>query len=250
VERSALEEVKIAEEFYRNTSTYFSNGLEYESVFALLIHWRDNDIAPDHEIAALRKLFEDDYNFEVATFPIPTHGGQQRLALEISSIVYQWSNKLNSLISFIMPDIVLFLRKQRLGGQRRSCDIFSVYTPRLTFVFYPTDRYEKGNPTLSWSACQHSLFGALGDVLIILDCCEAAVYSKGSKEQGRFEMLAASAKGVPTPEPGTWSFTSFLMRELRRNKDRNITARELASLLWEQDQIQRIGISPYPYLSR
>ena len=117
-------------------------------------------------------------------------------------------------------------------------------------MFYSTDRYEDGNPTLSWSACQHSLFGALGDVLMILDCCEAAVYSKGSKEQGRFEILAATAKGVPTPEPGTWSFTSFLIRELRRNKDRCITARELASLLWEQDQIQRIRISSCPKLSR
>ena len=78
---------------------------------------------------------------------------------------------------------------------------------------------------------------------MILDCCEAAVYSKGSKEQGRFEMLAATAKGVPTPEPGMWSFTSFLIRELRRNKERCITAREIASLLWEQDQIQRIRIS-------
>lgn len=93
-----MDEVEIVEEFYRNTSTYFSNGVEYESVFVLLIYWRDNDIAPDHEIAALRKLFEGDYNFEVTTFPIPTQGGQQRLALEISSFVYQWSNKLNSLI--------------------------------------------------------------------------------------------------------------------------------------------------------
>lgn len=93
-----MDEVEIAEEFHRNTSTYFLDGLEYESVFALLIHWRDNDIAPDREITALRKLFEDDFNFEVTTFPIPSQGGQQRLALEISSIVYQWSSKLNSLI--------------------------------------------------------------------------------------------------------------------------------------------------------
>lgn len=124
-----------------------------------------------------------------------------------------------------------------------SCDELHQSTT-TNLVYHPIDRYENGHSSLSWSACQHSLFGALGDVLIILDCCEAAVYSKGSKEQGRFEILAASAKGVPTPEPGAWSFTSFLIRELRRNKDRRITVRELASLLWEQDHIQRIEISP------
>lgn len=98
-------------------------------------------------------------------------------------------------------------------------------------------RFERGEPTLSWSACQQNLYGAIGDVILILDCCHAALLAKGTKDAGRFEVLAASAKGVLTPEPGKYSFTAFLLRELRSHVEKGITVRELAGILLENDRI-------------
>lgn len=89
---------QLAQDFSKSTSTYFSNRSEYESVYALLIYWKENDIGPEDELTALRKLFEDDFNFKVTTFPIPSERGQQLLNYELSDFVSQWSKKLQSLI--------------------------------------------------------------------------------------------------------------------------------------------------------
>ncbi|KAI9659825.1 MAG: hypothetical protein M1821_001176 [Bathelium mastoideum] len=215
-----MAEVETVEHIAKTASETFSEGLEYESVYALLIYWKESDLNPEEEISVLRALFEKDFNYMVTTFPIPTNGGQQRLNLEICQFVSQWSNKPNTLI------IVYYTG---------HCSTSEKGEARWAAV-------ENGGPTLSWSACQQNLFGTAGDVLLILDCCEGAVYSKGSKPQGRFEILAASAKGVKTPGPGKWSFTSFMMRELSQKKDVGTTVRELFSLLSEGHQVQE---TPY-----
>ncbi|KAF4536934.1 MOSC domain-containing protein [Lasiodiplodia theobromae] len=56
-------------------------------------------------------------------------------------------------------------------------------------------------------------------------------------DKGRFEVLAASAKGVLTPEPGKHSFTAFLLRELRGRIEEGVTVRDLAGILSENDKI-------------
>lgn len=96
---------------------------------------------------------------------------------------------------------------------------------------------EYGDPTLSWSITQQLLYAALGDVLLILDCCNAALIKGGEKPQGKFELLAASAKGVKTPLPGKKSYTSLLVRALRRNVNDGITARGLNHLLMIDSRI-------------
>jgi hypothetical protein len=87
---------------------------------------------------------------------------------------------------------------------------------------------EKGGPTLIWSDIQSSCFDAVGDVLLILDCCHATLFTKGQKLQGRFEVLVACAKGLGTPGPGEGSFTWALMQVLNGDIiEKGITAKEL-----------------------
>ena len=94
-------------------------------------------------------------------------------------------------------------------------------------------------PTLSWKAVQQLLYHAVGDVLVILDCCSAALVSKGQKKEGKFEILGASAKGSRTPEPGKSSFTSILIKHIRKSmrKAPLINVRSLHGELLENGQL-------------
>lgn len=93
-------------------------------------------------------------------------------------------------------------------------------------------RKRQGGPTLIWSDIQSSCFDAVGDVLLILDCCHATLLKKGHKIDGRFEVLAACAKGLETPLPGEGSFTWALLKVLSGELlKQGITANKLRGLI-------------------
>lgn len=108
-------------------------------------------------------------------------------------------------------------------------------------------RNEKGGPTLSWWKTQQLLYDASGDVLTILDCCSAALASKGDKLGAKFEILGASAKGFRTPEPGKSSFTTILIKHIRKSlkKTQQVNARSLHGELLESSQLTGIQV-PHP----
>lgn len=69
-------------------------------------------------------------------------------------------------------------------------------------------------------------------MLLILDCCHATLFSKGCKNEGRFEILAACAKGLETPLPGEGSFTWALLKAFSKEVLRDgIAARKLRGLI-------------------
>lgn len=119
----------------------------------------------------------------------------------------------------------------------------SVSWSREQFFWYLTSAngrscsFENGGPTLSWHITQQILFAARGDVLVLLDCCNASLLTKGTKDGGRFELIAASAKGAKTPVPGKKSFTRVLIKELKKHATDGIDANELADRLREDDRI-------------
>lgn len=86
--------------------------------------------------------------------------------------------------------------------------------------------HKEGGPILSWWKAQQLLYDAVGDVLVVLDCCNAALVVEGEKDEGKFEILGASAKGIRTPEPGKSSFTTILIKHIKRSlnsgKDINV----------------------------
>ena len=73
------------------------------------------------------------------------------------------------------------------------------------------------------------LYDAMGDVLLLLDCCSSALISGGDKPGGKLEVLGASAKGVLTPIPGKKSFTTILVRHISKGlgKEKRLSARSL-----------------------
>lgn len=62
---------------------------------------------------------------------------------------------------------------------------------------------------------QRSLCLAKGDVLVILDCCRAALRTQGETE-GKMEILAACGSDSRVPAPGRFSFTSVLIRQVQK----------------------------------
>jgi len=83
-----------------------------------------------------------------------------------------------------------------------------------------------------WSDIQSSCFDAIGDVVLILDCCHATLFTKGEKLNGRFEVLAACAKGLETPLPGEGSFTWALLKAFSGEVlERGTTMRALRGMI-------------------
>jgi hypothetical protein len=98
-----MEDPDFTKTFKENTNHYFQTRRDYVTVHALLISWKENDIDPDAEIAALQKVLEQDYRYRASTFQIPTNGvgdgvPQLRLNTELSKFMESSSNRLDSLI--------------------------------------------------------------------------------------------------------------------------------------------------------
>ncbi|KAM7211284.1 hypothetical protein V8F06_013341 [Rhypophila decipiens] len=195
----------------------------YTEVHALLISWADNDFGKplDDEITNLRAVLENEYNYSsVTTFSIPTENAHRRLNREISSFVEDYSSSSDSLI------IIYY------GGH---CGPNSKNAKEAEWAAFED---EDRGPSLLWLYTQGLLFAARGDVLLILDCCHAALLCAGLKSDGgRFELVAACGKASKTPIPGRLSFTNGLIRILKRHVHEGITSQSLASVLREDSKI-------------
>ncbi|KAF5724179.1 hypothetical protein FMUND_1081 [Fusarium mundagurra] len=191
----------------------------YAQVHVLLISWEEHDLGDvDGEIRDLRAIFEQDYHYSsVVLFHIPVKGSSRaRLNREISSFVEEQSFPQDSLI------IVYYAGHCSPNAQGQA----------------EWAAFERGGPTVSWHVTQQLLFSAPGDVLLILDCCHASLITRGSKDgDGRFELIAASAKGAKTPVPGRRSFTRALIRLLKENSSTGISSESLASELREDPKV-------------
>ncbi|KAG9502168.1 hypothetical protein J7337_004993 [Fusarium musae] len=191
----------------------------YAQVHVLLIAWEDHDVGDvDGEIRDLRALFEQDYHYSsVAFFRIPVKGpSRARLNREISSFVEEQSFPQDSLI------IVYYAGHCSPDAQGQA----------------EWAAFELGGPTVSWHVTQQLLFSAPGDVLLILDCCHASLITRGSKDgDGRFELIAASAKGAKTPVLGRRSLTRAPIRPPKENSSTGIPSENLASELREDPKV-------------
>lgn len=67
---------------------------------------------------------------------------------------------------------------------------------------------------MDWFEIQPLLESVSADVLFIFDCCHASQAAKARKK-GTLELLAASSAGGKTPGPGKYSFTRYVVDELR-----------------------------------
>ncbi|KAG6353630.1 hypothetical protein INS49_005338 [Diaporthe citri] len=212
-----MEEVDFVRDFKSGVRDYFTHKTEYSQVQAVLIAWSENDVGPEQELKDLRAVFEKDYQFSVSTFNIPNHGSSPgaKLNLEIASLVDTKCNHSDSL--------VIIYYAGHCGPDKHGNAEWAAF--------------ETGGPTLSWHITQQIPFAAHGDVLVLLDCCNASLLTRRTKDGGRFELLAASAKGAKTPIPGRKFFTRALIKELKKHAAVGIDADELADRLREDDRI-------------
>ncbi|KAL9094149.1 MAG: hypothetical protein Q9165_003564 [Trypethelium subeluteriae] len=216
----SLEE-NFVEEFKQSSQHYFAERIEYTSAKALLLYWKDHDLDAvepaepsatlSSELQALRVLLEQDLNFSTCTFEIPTEHSQQLLNAELSKFVATSSVEADTLILLYYAG---------------HCDSGIDGKARWS-------AQEKGGPELSWHRTQRILDDAIGDVLLILDCCNAGQVSEPEKPQGKLELLAATGKKVLTPGPGPLSFTTLVTKMVRRllRVDQEITVIHLHSRL-------------------
>ncbi|KAJ2990468.1 hypothetical protein NUW58_g2932 [Xylaria curta] len=80
-----------------------------------------------------------------------------------------------------------------------------------------------GEPVLNWYMIQDQfdhIKTSDTDILLLLDCCFAAQAGRArNTSHGQLDIMAASAMGMKTPEPGDTSFTSILLREIRHTME-------------------------------
>ncbi|KAI0387562.1 hypothetical protein F5Y04DRAFT_240505 [Hypomontagnella monticulosa] len=213
---SSENENDIVNSFYDNTRSYFPGHDPYTNVRVLMLWWAGTDLKIDKEVKVLAKLFKDEFRYDVTNFVIPSNGEQNK----------ELSRELMGLNEQLGTDSLLIIY---YAGHCKADEKGYAQWWAL----------EHGGPSLSWHIMQQLLFFAKCDVLLLLDCCDAALIANGTKDEGRFEMIAACAKGCRTVAPSPESFTRVLIKELKSYAKEGITAPELSSRISENRKIQQ-----------
>ncbi|KAG4433056.1 hypothetical protein IFR05_011450 [Cadophora sp. M221] len=224
------QEREILDEFKQVTDNYWLTHSEYTRVNALLLYWTEDDLGVAAEVTRLQRVFEKDFAFQSTVYQIPSKNCTTELNFQLASFIRQHASEQGSLI------IVYYAGHADEPDQKNPGS--SGWRANL-----------KEGPALDWHLMQPALYGANGDVLVILDCCHAALKTRGSKK-GKMELLAACGSGSRVPSPGKLSFTSILLGQLKQ-KVRNgeaINIKSLHCLLWA-DRLPTTGLSFHPFFS-
>ncbi|KAA8911285.1 kinase-like domain-containing protein [Sphaerosporella brunnea] len=194
-----MEAQRIIQDFNDRTRDYWQTGSEYEKVTALLLYWEEDDLNVVPEVDKLRTLFEQEFNFSTATVILPSISPRAELQYELAAFVKKHGLAPRSLI------IVYYAGHADPPDAKNPSSLGHSHWRAK----------EAGGPTLDWFELQPTLYAAQSDILILLDCCHAALKTRGGKDS-KMEILAASASGSCTPAPGRLSFTSVLIRQVRK----------------------------------
>lgn len=194
----------------------------YTTVSVLLMSFASHDLGDlDDEIRALTDVFKSLYNYtDLEHFLIPTDVSYSAAQSRLNARIGRFARRASS-----RPDTLSIIY---YAGH---CFV----NPLSQAVWSATLEEREG---VAWHEAQQMLFGAQGDVLLIMDCCHASVIASGDKTaRGRFELLAASAKNVLTP-CGRRSFTRVLTKALRGHAEGGVTVENLTSHLREKGNLK------------
>jgi hypothetical protein len=92
------QEQAIISQFNDATNQYWSTRSDYDSVNALLLYWKDDDLDVHKEVTRLEALFRDDFGFRVDIFPIPTENPQAELQYKVATLVKENAHSDRSLL--------------------------------------------------------------------------------------------------------------------------------------------------------
>ncbi|GIZ45123.1 hypothetical protein CKM354_000830500 [Cercospora kikuchii] len=177
---------------YRNGSAI------YDKVGVLLITWHDDDMNVwAKEVQDLATVFQKTFSFEVEHYRIPT----QRAVTGVNAKVAEFAHRFDSSDSL---GIVYY------GGHGAGDD-----QGRLSLYARAKENYD-GHVHVPFDDITHHLHRCDADILVITDCCHAAL-AFGQAEVGkrRFEIITATGPGQDADAPtGTKSFTKILCTAL------------------------------------
>ncbi|KAL8693854.1 MAG: hypothetical protein Q9218_001410 [Villophora microphyllina] len=191
------EEQNFVTEFNKVTQDYWRTHAEYDVVNALLLRWVEDDLNVEPEVSRLQQLFRDDFHYGTHVYSIPSKYPELELRIQLDSFIKTHSLEQRSLT-------ILYYAGHADDADHSSEPGYSEWRAK-----------EEGGPTLNWFWIQPVLYQAQGDVLVILDCCHATLKTRGAKD-GKMEILAACGSGSRVPKPGRLSFTSVLIRLIRK----------------------------------
>lgn len=190
---------------------------KYINVDVLLLNWAADDLGVSEEIKKLERVFSNEYNFSTNMWRIPSQDSEDELVKEI----LRFRKGKGSC------DLLILFYAGHAGGSAREC------------VWAATEG--RDSPRLNWHNVQTLLLGSNADVLVILDCCFAALAAT-NYGIGDNWLLCASAKESPTVGVCRDSFTSALIRQLEKFADQyrengqqfTVQSVHHALIFWEQ----------------
>ncbi|KAK3725215.1 hypothetical protein LTR37_000726 [Vermiconidia calcicola] len=189
----------------------------YDHVAALIVRWDDEldrDLQCKHEVEELNNLFKDDFHFNSRVLKLDTRSRPQ--------------SQLNHAVAELV---------HRDDGPSRKHLLIVYYSGHgvargdghLGFAGVPKDPcpvLEGGGrylPMLKWTDAERDLDLAEADVLIVLDCCCAAmIMNKELSDDARsHEVIAATGRLQKTNAPGSRSFTRYFIDALKEELEKN-----------------------------
>ncbi|KAL8858025.1 MAG: hypothetical protein Q9178_005486 [Gyalolechia marmorata] len=178
---------------------HFRRQHDYNEVHVMLLYWEESD-NPNFEAEAnqLADLFKHEFRYEIHPSPIPSDQSENRLCSAIIDL----------LLKHDAPGNLLIIH---YGGHGDADDDTARSRERLAVWAAHT----QGEPTLEWSSIQPRLNKAKAEILLILDCCYSAQAARARDESNRFELFAACAMGLKCPLPGSRSFTTTIIEQIR-----------------------------------
>ncbi|KAH7025353.1 hypothetical protein B0J12DRAFT_585300, partial [Macrophomina phaseolina] len=165
----------------------------YTKVSVLIIKWEEqlDQLQVDAEVQALREVFEVDFAYETRVLALGPKNPQMQLLNGVTGFIVEKDGRNNLMIIYYAGHGVFHKNQQTLGLIANK-------------VF--------------WNEAEKFLVrDAASDVLSIMDCCYSSNLVRSSGTTNRaFEMLSASGMDRVTEEPGETSFTTALVKSLRK----------------------------------
>ncbi|KAK4547220.1 hypothetical protein LTR36_001442 [Oleoguttula mirabilis] len=230
--------------FHKTIDGRYRDGkAAYDEVGVLLITWEDDDLrCGQKEVPALRDLFRDDFGFSTEMFTIPSDRSATALHRKLADFAYQYDSPNKMAIVYY-------------GGHAGGSDV-DVEDDRRLKLFAKSQGDWLGDPTAFFDDAIHTLKLPDTDILVIVDCCYAAL-AFGREEIGKrkFELLSAvppNKRAISPDKEG--SFTAVMCQALREllkeHPDGFTTSKLYRKVYFKQDDKWKpllFDQSPYDY---
>lgn len=183
----------------------YSTGHSYTKIEVLMLSHDEeqDDLKLEPEMEALKKVFENSFNFGVTVEKIKKHHQRmKRSQAQVNAIVANWAYKHDGPRTLL----IVYFAGHGTPSDKNELELYGRKEPMSEIG---GDGFNK----VVWDNTERNLHYLIADVLQIFDCCFAGATSaqECSEEDQTIEFLAACLDDETTPRPGKTSFTSALI---------------------------------------